>query len=298
MLSSPFDSLMIAVKDSDVNRRLPITKVRFLSYNRTMRMRKKKWVAPFLEKEDRYLVEGHYSHDNELPLYVEIGMGMGDFITESASLHPEIFYVGLEKEETCVARTIRKAMDRDLENFKVLLADAGTIDECFDPDSIDLRTIPSAVGGDVKTRHGIITAKSIPAKKYGIVTCEPVVKALEKCPSLVLVKSDKVTYGEMCCVSWQNKSLLKRVIGLSGDIIDMDADGNVFVNGELINEPYVVEKELGRCEIDFPYQVPENKIFILGDQRESSVDSRSSAIGCVGKDQIVGRVLFKFWSKK
>lgn len=115
---------------------------------------------------------------------------------------------------------------------------------------------------------------------------------------LVLIKSDNVTYGEMCCVSWQNKSLLKRVIGLSGDIINMDGDGNVFVNGELLDEPYVENKELGRCEIEFPYQVPENKVFILGDQRESSVDSRSSAIGCVGKDQIVGRVLFKVWSKK
>lgn len=101
-------------------------------------MRKKKWVAPFLEKENRYLVEGHYMHEGDLPLHVEIGMGMGDFITESASLHPEVFYVGLEKEETCVARAIRKAMDRDLENFKVLLADAGNIEECFDPDSIDL----------------------------------------------------------------------------------------------------------------------------------------------------------------
>ena len=115
---------------------------------------------------------------------------------------------------------------------------------------------------------------------------------------LLLIKSDKVTYGDMCCVSWQNKSLLKRVIGLSGDMIDIDGDGNVFVNGKLLDEPYVEEKELGKCEIEFPYQVPEEKIFILGDQRESSVDSRSSAIGCVGKDQIVGRVLFKVWSKK
>ncbi|MBO7473937.1 MAG: signal peptidase I [Ruminococcus sp.] len=115
---------------------------------------------------------------------------------------------------------------------------------------------------------------------------------------LLLVKSDKVDYGEMCCVSWQNKSLLKRVIGLSGDVIDIDGDGNVFVNGEFLDEPYVGDKELGRCEIDFPYQVPEDKIFILGDQRSSSVDSRSAAIGCVGKDQIVGKVLFRVWSKK
>ena len=115
---------------------------------------------------------------------------------------------------------------------------------------------------------------------------------------LVLVKSDKVKHGELCCVSWQNKSLLKRVIGLSGDMIDMDGDGNVYVNGELLDEPYVEEKELGRCEIEFPYEVPEDRIFILGDQRGSSVDSRSSAIGCVGKDQIVGRVLFRIWSKK
>ena len=101
-------------------------------------MRKKKWVAPFLENENRYLIEGHYTHDGDLPLYVEIGMGMGDFITESASMHPGIFYVGLEKEETCVARAIRKAMDLDLQNFKVFLADAGNIEECFDPASIDV----------------------------------------------------------------------------------------------------------------------------------------------------------------
>lgn len=115
---------------------------------------------------------------------------------------------------------------------------------------------------------------------------------------LVLIKSDKVSYGDLCCVSWQNKTLLKRVIGLSGDTINIDQQGNVFVNDELIDEPYVNDKCLGVCEIDFPYQVPEDKVFILGDQRESSVDSRSIAIGCVGTDQIIGHVICKVWPLK
>ena len=115
---------------------------------------------------------------------------------------------------------------------------------------------------------------------------------------LVLVKSDKVGYGDLCCVSWQNKTLLKRVIGLPGDKIDIDDQGNVSVNNEPLEEPYVTEKSLGICEIEFPYLVPDNKIFLLGDRRESSVDSRSAAIGCVGKDQIIGKVFFKVWPIK
>lgn len=115
---------------------------------------------------------------------------------------------------------------------------------------------------------------------------------------LVLVKSNDVTYGDLCCVSWQNKVLLKRVIGLPGDKINIDSEGNVYVNNELLDEPYVANKSLGSCEIEFPYLVPDNKIFLLGDQREISVDSRSSAIGCAGKDQIVGHVLFKVWPFK
>ena len=115
---------------------------------------------------------------------------------------------------------------------------------------------------------------------------------------LVLIKSDNVERGDMCCVSWQNKTLLKRVIGLPGDVISIDEQGNVSVNNEQLDEPYVTEKNLGICEIEFPYLVPDNKIFILGDQRGSSVDSRSNAIGCVGKDQIVGRVAFKVWPLK
>ena len=101
-------------------------------------MRKKKWVSPFLENEKEYLISDLHDLHTDLPVYLEIGMGMGDFITESAVLHPEIFYIGLEKEETCVARAIRKAQDRELNNFKVLLADASNIEEICDPGSIDL----------------------------------------------------------------------------------------------------------------------------------------------------------------
>lgn len=115
---------------------------------------------------------------------------------------------------------------------------------------------------------------------------------------LVLVKSDKVSYGDLCCVSWQNKTLLKRVIGLPGDSITIDQEGNVYVNDKLLDEPYVPEKSLGNCDIEFPYEVPDNKIFLLGDKRSISVDSRSSSIGCVGNDQVVGHVLFKVWSGK
>lgn len=112
---------------------------------------------------------------------------------------------------------------------------------------------------------------------------------------LVTVRSDKIGYGEICCVSWQNKLLLKRIIGMPGDIINIDSNGNVFVNNELTDEPYINVKSPGISDINFPFLVPDNKYFILGDRRDSSVDSRNSAIGCIGKDQIIGHVLFKVW---
>ena len=101
-------------------------------------MRKKKWVLPFLEQEKEYLVEDMKGFEEERPLYIEIGMGMGDFITQSAALHPDIYYVGLEREETCVARAIKKARDLDLKNFKVLHDDAMDISELFDEESVSL----------------------------------------------------------------------------------------------------------------------------------------------------------------
>jgi signal peptidase I len=113
---------------------------------------------------------------------------------------------------------------------------------------------------------------------------------------ILLVKTKRFSTGELCCVSWQNKLLLKRVIGLPGDNINIDEKGNVFLNGELLDEPYVTDKSLGECDIDLPYTVPENKLFVMGDQRETSVDSRSSAVGCIDYDQMVGRYLFRIWS--
>ena len=112
---------------------------------------------------------------------------------------------------------------------------------------------------------------------------------------LLMVQTRHYDRGDICCFSWQNKLLLKRVIGVPGDVVRMDRDGNVFVNDQLLDEPYLAEKTLGECDVKFPVYVPENQYFVLGDHRESSVDSRSSVIGCVELDQMVAREVFRLW---
>lgn len=103
-----------------------------------MRMRKKKWVSPFLENENSYTIENLNDFKTDKPIYIEIGMGMGDFICESAKQNKDIFYVGLERVDVCVARAVKKATDYELDNFKVMLADASNIEELIPHKSIDV----------------------------------------------------------------------------------------------------------------------------------------------------------------
>lgn len=138
----------------------------------------------------------------------------------------------------------------------------------------------------------LIATLVLPVIQISGTSMEP---TLEDGDIAVLIKTDRFETGDLCAFYFQNKLLLKRVIGNPGDYIEIDEEGTVYVNGEVIDEPYLVEKSLGECDINFPFQVPENKYFVLGDQRETSIDSRSSVIGCIEKDQIVGRILFRIW---
>ncbi len=112
---------------------------------------------------------------------------------------------------------------------------------------------------------------------------------------VILVKTKELQTGDLCAFYYSNKILIKRVIATPGDYIWIEADGTVFLNGEPLDEPYVVQKALGECDVEFPYQVPENNYFVLGDQRETSIDSRSSVIGCIPEDQIIGKIFCRIW---
>lgn len=115
---------------------------------------------------------------------------------------------------------------------------------------------------------------------------------------VLLTKTTRFDRGDLCGFTWNNKLLIKRVIGLPGDWIEIDTDGNIFINGDKLKEPYVEHKALGECDLEFPFQVPQEQYFVIGDMRESSIDSRNSLIGCIPKEQIVGKVFFRIWPFK
>lgn len=118
---------------------------------------------------------------------------------------------------------------------------------------------------------------------------------LEHDEIVVLLKTKEFDRGDLLGFYYQGKILLKRVIALPEDEVAIDADGNVYVNGELLEEPYVTDKSLGDCDLDFPYRVPGTGYFVLGDQRSNSVDSRNSVIGAIPREDIVGKVFVRVW---
>lgn len=112
---------------------------------------------------------------------------------------------------------------------------------------------------------------------------------------VISVKGTEFQQGDLVAFYLGNNILVKRYIAGPGQWVDMDEEGNVFVDGVLLDEPYIQEKSLGNANLDFPYQVPENRYFCMGDYRATSVDSRHTQVGCVAQEQIVGKIVFRIW---
>ena len=112
---------------------------------------------------------------------------------------------------------------------------------------------------------------------------------------VVSIKTSTFNQGDVVAFYYNNNILVKRVIAKAGEWVDIDEEGNVFVNNQKLDEPYLSDKALGETNIELPYQVPEGRIFVMGDNRSVSIDSRNTSIGCVSTEQIVGQIVFRVW---
>lgn len=119
--------------------------------------------------------------------------------------------------------------------------------------------------------------------------------ALDDGQIVVCIKTGNIQTGELVAFYHGNKLLVKRCIAGEADWVDMDIDGNIYVNGELLEEPYISEKALGDTNISLPYQVPDGRWFMVGDNRGVSVDSRNTTVGCIAEEQLVGKIVFCVW---
>lgn len=120
---------------------------------------------------------------------------------------------------------------------------------------------------------------------------------------VVSIKQTEFKTGDVVAFYYNNKILVKRVIAQPGEWVNITPEGDVYVGKsetdmQLLDEPYLTEKALGDCDIEFPYQVPESRVFVMGDHRSQSVDSRNTAVGCVAEEQLVGKLIFRVWPLK
>ena len=112
---------------------------------------------------------------------------------------------------------------------------------------------------------------------------------------IIALKTPDINRGDVIAFWYKNKILVKRVVAMPGEWIDIDKEGNVYIDDDLLEEPYVQQTAFGECNITLPYQVPEGRLFVIGDNRGVSVDSRSSLVGCVAAEQIIGKMVFRIW---
>ena len=177
--------------------------------------------------------------------------------------------------------------------------------EIFDLDAMELSEL-DAQGREPADRPWIPTvqeleeelAKARYRSRYGKVLKidgTSMTQTLQDGDIVVALSNSSFKTGDVIAFYYNNRILIKRVIASAGDWVDIDGDGNVYVNGESLEEPYIAEKALGKCDIELPYQVPDGKCFVMGDHRATSVDSRSSAVGCISDSGVVGRIVFRIW---
>ncbi len=138
----------------------------------------------------------------------------------------------------------------------------------------------------------LITTLFLPVLR---VTGSSMTPTLQNDDFVICSKTGDFKSGDIVAFYYNNKILLKRVIGSAGDVIDIREDGTVYKNGEVLNEPYINEKALGTCDIELPYQVPDNQIFVMGDHRLTSVDSRTTSVGCIAEEYVLGKVFLRLW---